>query len=73
MPSLQIDLEAGRPLSEVEFLNGAVVRFGEKYDVPTPINQALTTILVNLANGKLDKKELIDNPAYLVKRIEENS
>jgi 2-dehydropantoate 2-reductase len=73
MPSLQIDLEAGRPLSEVEFLNGAVVRFGEKHNVPTPVNRALTNILVNLANGKLDKKEFINNPTCLTKRIEENS
>jgi len=73
MPSLQIDLEAGRPLSEVEFLNGAVVRFGQKCNVPTPVNQALTTILMNLANGHLDKKEFINNPTNLVKRIEENS
>lgn len=73
MPSLQIDLDAGRRLSEVEFLNGAVERFGEKNNVPTPVNRALTTILVKLANGSLDKKDFYNNPIYLFKRIEENS
>ena len=55
MPSLQIDLNAGRVQSEVEFLNGAVVRFGQKIGVATPVNQVLTQTLVYLANGSLDK------------------
>ena len=35
--SLTRDVWAGKP-SEIEYQNGTVVRFGEKFDVPTPIN-----------------------------------
>lgn len=73
MPSLQIDLEAGRRKSEVEFLNGAVTRFGARCQVATPVNQVLNDILVKLANGDLQKNEFVDNPHQLVKRIEEIS
>jgi 2-dehydropantoate 2-reductase len=73
MPSLQIDLEAGRLRSEVEFLNGAVARFGARYQVATPVNQALTEVLTELAIGTLKKEEFENNPINLVKRIEEYS
>ena len=42
MPSFHIDLYAGRKQSEVEFLNGAVVRAGERLGISTPINRILT-------------------------------
>jgi len=73
MPSLQIDLEAGRQRSEVEFLNGAVARFGARNHVITPVNQALTEVLMKLAIGTLKKEEFENNPIKLVKRIEEYS
>jgi len=40
MPSFYIDLHAGRKESEVEFLNGAVVRYGSSTGVKTPVNRA---------------------------------
>jgi 2-dehydropantoate 2-reductase len=73
MPSLQIDLEAGRQRSEVEFLNGAVARFGASYQVDTPVNQALTEVLMKLAIGTLNKADFSNNPMNLVNRIEEYS
>ncbi|MDO9301750.1 MAG: 2-dehydropantoate 2-reductase N-terminal domain-containing protein, partial [Anaerolineales bacterium] len=39
MPSFHIDLYSGRGKSEVEYLHGAVVREGKKYNVPTPVNE----------------------------------
>ncbi len=51
MPSFHIDLHAGRGKSEVEWLNGAVVRYGEKSGVPTPVNKQLTGILSALTRG----------------------
>lgn len=53
MPSFYIDLHAGRKESEVEFLNGAVVRFGEKAGIPTPVNKAYYETLSKLAAGTL--------------------
>jgi 2-dehydropantoate 2-reductase len=52
-PSLHIDLSRGRDKSEIAFLNGAVVRAGEKLGVPTPINQVLCDTLLGIARGKV--------------------
>jgi len=53
MPSFHIDLYAGRKQSEVTFLHGAVVRFGEKLNLPTPVNRFLTQTLLDLTEGRL--------------------
>lgn len=53
MPSFHIDLYSGRGRSEVEYLNGAVVRARQKCGVPTPANQTLTEILNGLAEGRI--------------------
>lgn len=52
MPSFHIDLHAGRGKSEVDYLNGAVVRAGEKLGVPTPVNRVLTNTLLALTRGE---------------------
>ena len=51
MPSFHIDLHAGRKRIEVDYLNGAVVRAGQKAGVPTPINRLLNDTLQDLVNG----------------------
>ena len=53
MPSFYIDLHAGRKESEVEFLNGAVVRYGRTYGIPTPVNRAYYEVLTKLSAGEL--------------------
>jgi len=53
MPSFHIDLHSGRKQSEVDYLNGAVVRAGEKVGVPTPVNKVLTETLLALTRGEL--------------------
>lgn len=73
MPSLQIDLKAGRERSEVEFLNGAIVRFGKKVAVATPMNQVLSETLIGMANGAIDKNLFYGKPDQLMKKIEEAS
>ncbi len=70
MPSLHIDLQAGRTRSEVEFLNGSVVRFGAIVGVPTPVNLVLTNILMDLTEGKQDKQTYSNHPEILLKAIE---
>ena len=62
MPSFYIDLHAGRKESEVEFLNGAVVRYGKALDVPTPVNQAYYEVLTKLAAGELPIDSYKKNP-----------
>ena len=53
MPSFHIDLYSGRGRSEVEWLNGAVVRYGQKAGVKTPVNQNLTDTLLALTFGEV--------------------
>jgi len=43
-PSLLQDLEKGLR-TEIDFINGAVVRYGEKYKVPTPVNRTLVACI----------------------------
>jgi 2-dehydropantoate 2-reductase len=50
-PSLLLDLRAGRSDSEVEVLNGAVVRLGAECGVPTPCNRWLYDALTSVVRG----------------------
>ena len=54
MPSFHIDLHSGRGRSEVDYLNGAVVRFGEKFGMPTPVNRLLNETLLRLTRGEIE-------------------
>jgi 2-dehydropantoate 2-reductase len=45
------DLAAGKP-SEIDYLNGYIVRRGQELGVPTPVNRALQT-LVHLMEGRV--------------------
>ena len=41
----------GRTRSEVGYLNGAVVRFGQQAGVPAPVNRLLTDTLERIVRG----------------------
>jgi 2-dehydropantoate 2-reductase len=69
MPSFHIDLHSGRGKSEVEFLHGAVVRAGEKFNVPTPINKVLTETLVALTNKEIPLEEFAHQPEKLLSKV----
>jgi 2-dehydropantoate 2-reductase len=69
MPSFHIDLHSGRGKSEVEYLHGAVVRAGEKFNVPTPVNRALTETLVALTNKEIPLEEFAHNPEALLSKV----
>lgn len=68
MPSFHIDLESGRGKSEVEYLNGAVVRFGQKAGVPAPVNRCLTELLMGITTGEIAWEDFRHNPTALLKR-----
>jgi 2-dehydropantoate 2-reductase len=70
MPSFHIDLYSGRGKSEVEYLHGEVVRAGEKCSVPTPVNKALTEILVALTNKEIPLEEFAHKPEKLLSKID---
>ncbi|MFQ5696402.1 MAG: ketopantoate reductase family protein [Terriglobia bacterium] len=48
--SMLQDVEAGRP-TEVDFMNGAIVQWGEKAGVPTPLNKALWALVKGLEHS----------------------
>jgi 2-dehydropantoate 2-reductase len=43
-PSMLIDVENKRP-TEVDFMSGAIARYGEEYRIPTPVNSTFTGLL----------------------------
>lgn len=45
------DIQKGRPL-EIGFTNGAVVRLGRRYDVPTPMNECVMNTVFAIEAGK---------------------
>jgi len=49
-PSMMVDLEAGRRI-ELDTFNGAVVRFGRKHGVDTPLNYVIYSALKPYENG----------------------
>ena len=68
MPSFHIDLHNGRGQSEVDYLNGAVVRFGEESGVPTPVNRFLNDTLLALVRGELPLNTYQHKPEKLLKK-----
>ncbi|MFN3309258.1 MAG: ketopantoate reductase family protein [Anaerolineales bacterium] len=66
MPSLYLDLTSGKEQSEVEYLNGAVVRFGEKLGISTPVNRFLTQTLTKMVQGKLPRQFYEHTPQKLL-------
>lgn len=67
MPSFHIDLYSGRGKSEVEYLHGAVVNAGKKYNIPTPVNALLTKTLLSLTNNEIPLDEYDHQPEKLLK------
>jgi 2-dehydropantoate 2-reductase len=71
MPSFHIDLHAGRGKSEVEFLNGAVVRAGERLGIRTPVNRVLTDTLMALTRGEMPLEQFDHKPEELLARLKD--
>jgi 2-dehydropantoate 2-reductase len=69
MPSFHIDLYGGRKKSEVDFLNGAVVRFGEKCGIKTPVNKILTQTLLRITSGEITREQYRNHPDRLLELV----
>lgn len=70
MPSFYIDLHSGRGKSEVDYLNGAVVRQGADFNLPTPANRTLNETLLALTEGRLALAEFARQPEKLLALFE---
>jgi 2-dehydropantoate 2-reductase len=69
MPSFHIDLHSGRGKSEVDYLNGAVVRFGARVGVRTPINRWLNQTLLDMTDGILPVDAYSHQPDKLIRNV----
>ncbi len=65
-PSLLLALRHNRRRSEVEHLNGAVVRAGEQVGIATPVNRALTETLSRLVDGRITWANVRHRPDVLL-------
>ena len=52
-PSMLVDVENKRP-TEVDYLSGAIARYGEKYGISTPINSTFTSLLKTMEHQYLN-------------------
>ncbi len=66
MPSFHIDLHSGRGRSEVDALNGAVVRHGEKTGILAPVNRLLTDTLLALTAKAIPLDSYARHPERLL-------
>lgn len=69
MPSFHIDLHSGRGMSEVNYLNGAVVQAGQETGIPTPVNQVLNETLMRLTKSKKQVSRFARQPEELLKLL----
>jgi len=53
--SLRVDIENERP-SEIDYINGAVVKLGNQHNVPVSVNQTLVTLVHGLQAHYLNKE-----------------
>jgi len=66
MPSLHIDLSRGKGKSEVEYLNGAVVRCAQELGLDAPVNRALHAVLMGIVRGEIPWEEYRGQPERLL-------
>ncbi len=66
MPSLHIDLSRGKGKSEVEYLNGAVVRCAQELGLDVPVNRALHAVLMGIVKGEIAWEEYRGQPERLL-------
>ncbi len=69
MPSFHIDLYSGRGKSEVDYLNGAVVRAGKKENIPTPVNLLLNETLQAMTDNEISVDSYMKKPLKLLARV----
>lgn len=69
MPSFYIEKMKGSTRSEVNYLNGAIVRYGEQYGVDTPVNRKLTDIFNAILNDERIRDQYSHTPDLLEKTI----
>jgi 2-dehydropantoate 2-reductase len=44
-------------ITEIDFINGAVVRWGERLNVPTPVNSTLVACIKGIERAMTDRQK----------------
>lgn len=70
MPSFHIDLHSGKGQSEVDYLNGAVIRFGERQGIAVPVNRFLNDTLLGMLNGSIPMDRYDHKPQNFLEDIQ---
>lgn len=65
LPSFLIDLNAGKNQSEISYHQQAVSDAGKKLNIPTPVNDTLSQILLELVQGQSSRAQFAGNPEKL--------
>jgi len=52
-PSMLVDVENKKP-TEVDFMSGAIARYGKMHEIPTPVNSTFTNLLKAVENQYLN-------------------
>lgn len=55
-PSMLVDIENGNR-TEIDYINGKIVEYGEKYNMPVPNHKMITAIVKGLEQRNLSNKE----------------
>lgn len=69
MPSFHVDVFAGKPLTEVAWLNGAVARHAARVKLQAPVNAALTAALNAASAGQPAALALRGEPEALASQL----
>jgi 2-dehydropantoate 2-reductase len=69
MPSLHMDLSRGKGKSEVNYLNGAVVRYAQQVGLDVPVNRALHGTLMGIVKGEIPWEAYRRQPECLLRQL----
>jgi 2-dehydropantoate 2-reductase len=69
LPSLRLDAVSGRGRSEIEWLNGAVARFGEEAGVATPVNRRLVRLVAGVTRSETLRGAFAGRPDLLIQNV----
>lgn len=69
MPSFHVDLYAGRPLTEVAWLNGAVARHAARVKLQAPVNARLAEALNAASAGQAFARAFREQPEELARFV----
>jgi 2-dehydropantoate 2-reductase len=68
-PSLLLDLRAGRTVTEVAWMNGAIAKEAARLEMEAPVNRFLALTLMDLARGDLARDTFRHDPGFFLDRL----